>query len=64
MRFDRTLIGVLLIWILALAPSACAISISVSGDVGGFTQNIDAGEKDAVYSSTVIAAKGSVPNFL
>lgn len=56
MKFDRTLIAVLLIWILAFAPSACGITISVGGDAGGFTENINVGDKDVVYSSTMIAA--------
>jgi hypothetical protein len=56
MRFDRTLIGALLIWILAFAPSACGITISVGSNAGGFTESINADEEDAVYSSTVIAA--------
>ena len=56
MKIDRTLIGALLIGILVLSPSAYGITISVGGDAGGFTENINAGDKDAVYSSTVIAA--------
>ena len=39
-----------------MSPSAYGISISVGSDAGGFTENINAGDKDAVYSSTVIAA--------
>ena len=56
MKIDRLLTGALLIGILVLSPSAYAITISVGGDAGGFTENINAGDKDAVYGSTVIAA--------
>lgn len=47
----------LLLGILVLAPSAESISISVSSNTGGFTENIDAGE-DTVWGSAVIAADG------
>ncbi len=42
--------------ILVLSSSAYSISISVGSNAGGFTENINAGDKDAVYGSTVIAA--------
>jgi hypothetical protein len=56
MKIDRTLIGALLIGVLVLSPSAYGITISVGSDAGGFTENINAGDKDGVYSSTVLAA--------
>jgi hypothetical protein len=56
MIINRALIGALLIGILAFAPSACGITISVGSNAGGFSESINADEKDAVYSSTVIAA--------
>ena len=56
MKIDRKLIVALLIGILVLSQSAYGISISVGSNAGGFTENINAGDKDAVYSSTVITA--------
>jgi hypothetical protein len=56
MRIDRKLVGALLIGILVLSSSAHSITISVGSNAGGLTENINAGDKDAVYSSTVIAA--------
>lgn len=58
MKHDRALIAALLIGILSLAPSACGISLSVSGDAGGFTENINARIGDSVYGSTVIGSEG------
>jgi hypothetical protein len=48
---------VLLAGILVLASSAEGISISVSSNRGGFTENIDAGEKE-VRGSAIIAVDG------
>ncbi len=61
MKFGKKLIGALLVGILALAPSAFAVSISVSSDTGGFTENINAGDKDSVYASAMIGP-GSLTN--
>ncbi len=61
MKFSKTLIMALLVGILALAPSACGITISVSGDAGGFTENIHAGDRDSVYGSAMIGS-GSFSN--
>jgi hypothetical protein len=61
MKFSKTLIGALLVGILALAPSAYGISISVYGDTGGFTENIHAGDRDSVYGSAMIGP-GSFSN--
>ena len=55
MKIDRMLFIALLAG-LVLSPSAYGITISVGSNAGGFTENINAGDKDAVYSSTVIAA--------
>ncbi len=41
---------------LALAPSSSGISVSVSNDVGGFTENINADDGDSVYGSAVIGS--------
>lgn len=48
MKIKRMLIGALFAGILALAPSASGISISVSNDVGGFTEVINALDDDIV----------------
>jgi len=56
MKFDRTLIGALLLGMLALASSAYGISISVSNNAGGFTENINAGDGDSVFGRTVIGS--------
>ena len=56
MKIKRMLIGALLAGILALAPSAYAVSLSVSSDAGGFTENINAGVGDSVYGSTLIGS--------
>ena len=56
MRFDRKLIGALLLGMLALASSAYGISISVSSNAGGFTENINAGDGDSVFGSTIIGS--------
>ena len=61
MKFGKTLIGALLVGILVLAPSAYGISISVYGDMGGFTENIQAGARDSVYGSAAIGP-GSFSN--
>lgn len=56
MRFDRMLIGALLLGMLALASSAYGISISVSSNAGGFTENINAGDGDSVFGNTIIGS--------
>lgn len=56
MKFDRTLIGPLLLGMLALASSAYGISISVSNNAGGFTENINAGDGESVFGSTIIGS--------
>ncbi len=56
MNFDKTLIGAFLLVIFALASSACGISISVSNNAGGFTENINAGDGDSVFGSAVIGS--------
>ena len=61
MKSSKTLIVALLVGILALAPSAYGISISVYGDTGGFTENIHAGDRDSVYGSAAIGP-GSFSN--
>ncbi len=55
MKFKKMIVKALFIGILALGSSAEGISISVSSNAGGFTENIDAGE-NAVRGSAVIAA--------
>ena len=61
MKFGETLIGALLVGILVLAPSAYGLSISVYGDMCGFTENIQAGARDSVYGSAAIGP-GSFSN--
>lgn len=58
MKLNGALIAALLAGILSLAPSACGVSLSVSSDAGGFTENVKAGDGDSVYGSTVIGAEG------
>src|SRR5512141_1371041 len=55
MKIDRLLFIALLAG-LVLSPSVYGITISVGSNAGGFTEDINAGDKDAVYSSIMIAA--------
>ena len=57
MKFGQALIGALLLGMLALASSAYGISISVSSNAGGFTENINAGDGDSVFGSAVIGSE-------
>lgn len=61
MKSRRALIEALLIGILVLVSTAYSISISVSNGFGGFTENINAGERDSVHDSMVIG-KDSLSN--
>ena len=58
MKLSKMLIAALLAGIIALAPSACGISISFSSDTGGFTEDIHAGDRDSVYGSAMIGSGG------
>lgn len=65
MKVKRTIIGAVigavLLLILALAPSASGISVSVSNDVGGFTEVINAKDDDTV-SGTIEIGPNSLTN--
>ena len=57
MKFKKIAAEVLLVGILVLVSSAEGISISVSSNTGGFTENINAGE-NTFHGSAVIAMDG------
>lgn len=56
MKVKRTIVGAVLLIMLASAPCVSGISVSVSNDAGGFTENINADDGDSVYGSTVIGS--------
>ena len=58
MKQDRMLIAIFMAGILAWTSSVFAVSISVSGDAGGFTEEINAGKEDFVSGYAAIAADG------
>ena len=60
MKQDRMLIAIFLAGILAWTSSVFAVSISVSGDAGGFTERVsnNAGKEDFVSGYAAIAADG------
>lgn len=58
MKMDKKLIVYLLVATIALLPSACGVTYSVSSNVGSFTENLGAGINNAMIGSTIVSNEG------